>query len=171
MSPTVEIVRTVANPQVRPFQDSDLLEICSWVTSHTELQMVSGDAGGCLTPDILRSWLAKASQSLVLIDGTTKKPVGFCTLSKCEAPNLPPDYIEMCHLLINPRWKYVFITARLLDSAKSLARGLGYHFGCARVVPLNRWALLLTRYEKAEEFTGKELWTPAGFRWFRLDLR
>src|SRR2546423_10707382 len=132
--------------------------------------MVSGDEDKCLTPEILRTWLVKATISLVFIDEGTKEPIGFCTLSKCEVPGLPPDYIEMCHVLVDPRHKYVFIVSRLLNYGTSWARGLGYRFGCARVLPYNRWALLLARYEKAEELTDKESWALAGFRWFRIDL-
>lgn len=170
MTPAVELALTVTNPQIRPFQGSDALKICSWVTNRAELKMVSGDVAEGLTQEILRSWLAKAITSLVVVDGRTREPIGFCTLSRCEVPGLPPDYIEMCHVLVDPQQKYVFIVSRLINYGTSWARGLGYRFGCARVLPYNRWALLLARYEKAEEFTDKESWTPAGFRWFRLDL-
>lgn len=170
MRSTVQLTRTITSPQVRAFEERDTYRICSWITNRSELQMVSGDDGDCLTPRILRSWLAQATASLVLIDEVVNQPVGFCTISRGEIAGLPPDYIEMCHLLVNPEYKYAFVTSRLLDAAKNLARGLGYRFGCARIVPTNRWALSLARYHRGEEFTDREAWTFPGFRWFRLDL-
>src|SRR5438874_871490 len=101
MRSTIELTRTVTNPNVRAFEEQDTYKICSWITNRSELQMVSGDDGDCLTPKILRHWLVQATASLVLIDNVAEQPVGFCTISRSEVPSLPPDYIEMCHLLVN----------------------------------------------------------------------
>lgn len=170
MHSTSELTRSVTNSYVRAFEERDTYTICSWVTNAAQLEMVSEDDGECLTPQILRSWLARSMASFVLIDGAGNEPVGFCTLSRCEAVGLAPDYVEMCHVVVNPQYKYAFVASRLLEAAKELAQSFRYRFGCCRVVPTNRWALALARYHRAEEFTGRETWAVTGFRWFRLDL-
>lgn len=165
-----QLLLPAVSPSVRLFQCADTSRICSWVQSRQQLSMVSGDQGERLTAEILQSWLMKATASIVLEDSTSKNAVGFCTLSRLELPNMPSDCIELCHVLVDPQQKYLFVTSRLLHYAKALTRDLGYRVGCARVVPSNRWALALARYHKSDEFTDKETWAISGFRWFRLYL-
>mgnify|MGYP001559264585 CR=1 FL=1 len=155
---------------VRLFRESDSLEVCSWVPTTTALQLVSGDKSDRLTPEILRGWTTKAETSLVVYQHPTHQPVGFCTVSRMELPYLPATYIELCHLVVDPRWRYLFIGSRLYRAVRSAACTLGYYFVCARIVPTNRYALALARFLRAEEFTGTEVWAPSGFRWFRLDI-
>lgn len=155
---------------MRPFSDNDTSQICRWVKTRDALQLVSGDSADCLTPEILAGWVANARMCLVVSRLPANEPVGFCTLSSLEVPNLPAEYIELCHLVVDPQWRYSFIGSRLCRWAKSLARGLACEFLCGRVVPRNRYALALAKSQRFEEFTGHERWAPCGFQWFRFRL-
>jgi len=142
--------------------------ICSWVQSRAALQLISGDSGEALTPEILEGWLARAACSIVITEVGAGTPAGFCTISRLELPSIPPTYLELCHLVVDPRREYHFVGSRLCRTAKSAARERGFRYLCARISPTNRYALALARQQRAEEFT--ETWLPSGFRWFRSDL-
>lgn len=144
--------------------------ICSWVQNRAALQLISGDSGEALTPEILDGWLARAAFSIVITEVGIDAPVGFCTISRLEIPRIPPTYLELCHLVVDPRRCYHFVGSRLCRVAKSAARDLGFRYLCARISPTNRYALALARQQRAEEFTSREIWLPSGFRWFRSDL-
>lgn len=117
---------------------------------------------------MLQDWEARATSCLVISDEADDAAVGFCTLSRLEAAGLPVHYIEICHLVVNPRFRYVFVGARLIRAALQAARINCCRYICGRVVPTNRYALALTRYVRGEEITGSESWTIPGFAWFRL---
>jgi hypothetical protein len=156
--------------RVRDFRESDADDVCSWVRTRAALTLVSGDSGECLTLSILARWIADAQVSLVVERELDGVPLGFCTFSDGELPSLPPEYVEMCHLIINPEFRNLFIGSRLCVRGKSLARSLGFRFLCGRIVPRNRYTLALARLHRFEDFTNKEVWTPRGFLWMRFDV-
>lgn len=164
------VERSISQFRVREFTNKDMWEVCSWVTTTAALQLVSSEFADSLTPEILSQWVTKAHTCLVVSNETTNKAVGFCTLSYMELPKLPSHYIELCHLIVDPRFKYLFIGPRLCRAAKVIAFNLGYQYLCGRVVPTNRYALALARLQRFQEFTNEESWTIPGFRWFRFAL-
>ena len=157
--------------RIRLFQGRDSATVCSWVTTAETLRLVSSDTSDRLTPQLLQSWLAIARCGLVVSEYLSDKPVGFCTLTRLELANISSGYIELCHLIVDPAYKYVFVGSRLVRAAEVMAREFGYQFLFGRVVPVNRWGLVLVRFVRAEEFTGIETWAPLGSRWFRLRLK
>ena len=150
--------------------DTDIPVICSWVRTRQVLQLVSGDAADFLTPALLSGWLARAQIAIVVADEVANQPAGFCTLSCLEVPHLPASYVEICHLIVAPEFRHLFIGSRLVRAAKSLAHDFGYRFVCCRVTPTNKWALALARAQGFQEFTNIKDWLPHGFRWFRFAL-
>lgn len=156
--------------QVREFLNKDQIYVCSWVKNHEALSLVSGDKADYLTPNILTKWINKAKISLVIYKEFVNEPVGFCTLSCSEVDYIPTSYIEICHLIINPTYRYMFIGSRLVREAVSIARKRGFRFICGRVIHTNRYGLVLAKKQRFEEFSNCEAWTPPGFRWFRLNL-
>ncbi len=119
---------------------------------------------------ILDSWIEKSIECFVVARESDNEAVGFCTMSISEVCDIPSYYIEQCHLVVDPQHNYFRIGARLCRAAAQAASRRGYKFGCARIVPTNLYALALARSLRATEITGDEVWTPAGFRWFRLAI-
>lgn len=156
--------------QIREFSDKDEMYVCSWVKSREALSRVSGDSSDSLTPNILTKWISKAKISLVVSREPIDEPIGFCTLSCLEADYIPFFYMELCHLIINPKYRYMFIGSRLVREAVSISRELGFRFICARVVHTNHYGLILAKKHKSEEITNSEAWVTPGFRWFQLNL-
>jgi len=156
--------------RVREFSNKDQIHICSFVKSRKALLLVSGDSSDSLTPNILTNWISKAKVSLVISREPMNEPIGFCTLSRLEVDYIPASYIEICHLIINPTYRYMFIGPRLVREATFISREFGFRFICGRVVHNNRYGLILAKKQKFEEFTNTESWMPPGFRWFRLNL-
>lgn len=156
--------------RVRSFLNSDMQQICSWIKNRRTLQLVSIDSSDCLTPDILINWIVNSQKCFVVTECFTDKPVGFCTLSRQEVSNLSYSYVELCHLIVNPQRKYLFIGSILCSAARSVARDLGYQFLCGRVVSTNRYGLVLAKSQRAKEITNMESWATSDFRWFRVDL-
>lgn len=161
---------TTARYRDRTYLPADKSAICSWVQSRTRLQLISGDSGEALTHEILEGWVAQSALAIVITEVGTSRPAGFCTISNVEIPDIPPTYVELCHLVVDPNRRYDFVGSRLYRAAKIAASERGFRYGCARVSPTNRYALALARHQRAEEFTSREHWLPAGFRWFRSDL-
>jgi len=156
--------------RIRGLADSDRVEICSWVRTRAELEFVSGETADGLSIPILESWERDAEACLVLAKEPDQRPMGFCTLTRLEARNIPESYVELCHLITDPSERHVFLGSRLVHAAECLADQNGYSFLCGRVVTTNRQGLALVRFVRAEEFTDLEAWSPVGFRWFRLRL-
>ena len=148
--------------------NNDIAKICSWVSTHSMLQNVSGDRAECLNQDILIRWLNEACKALLIHD---TEPLAFCTLSDKEVPSLPETYIELCHLIVDPKHNFYRNGDRLLFFWIYLARNLGYEYICGRVQPDNSYGVTLVRENAFDEFTGSEPWEIPGFRWFRQDLR
>lgn len=155
---------------LRPLAATDLSTICSWVTSRDEMQKVCGDDGDRLTPRILHRWLVNSLDSFVLSEAAKGIPLGFCTLSHCEAENLPDSHVELCHLLVDPRHRYSFVGSHLCQAAKDAAVRLGFFFLCGRIVPGNRPAQYLATSQRFSELKELPSWAPHGFRWFAYCL-
>jgi ribosomal protein S18 acetylase RimI-like enzyme len=151
-------------------RDYDIPAVCSWVNTREALALVSGDVADSLTPRILAGWTAKAVMTFVVADEETDTAIGFSTLSDLELPTLPVNYVELCHLIVDPRYRYLFIGSRLCRSAKLAAQERGFEFLCGRIVPGNRYALVLARAQRFEEFTHFESWAPSGFHWVRFAI-
>ena len=156
--------------RVRDYSYKDQNYVCSWVKSREDLLKVSGDSSDFLTPNILFTWISKAQISLVVSREPIDDPIGFCTLSRLEVDNIPASYIEICHLIIDPKYRYMYIGPRLVREAISVSRSLKIQFVCGRVAHSNRYGLILARKQMFEEFTDSEVWTPTGFQWFRYNL-
>lgn len=154
----------------RPYSDYDGPRICSWVPTAEKLRLISGDVARRLSLDILHRWLAEARISLVVCTESDSEPVGFCTLTRSEVADLPPSHIELCHLTVSPRCRYLIVGSQLIIAAQALAQRSGYRFLCGRVVPTNRYGLTLVSNAKAEEMTGNAIWALTGFRWFQLPV-
>jgi len=152
----------------RPFAPRDAELVSSWVSTREALHLVSSDDADRLTPDILFAWTQKACAAFVVADQERSSITGFCTMSVDELPGIPPSYIELCHLIVNPRFRYFFVGPRLCQHAKHLARMLNKRYLLGRVLPSNRYALLLARRERFVELTHPKPWLLEGFRWFRF---
>lgn len=163
---TVE--RTGSAYFVRPFLPRDIEAVCSWVPSRELLHLVSGDDGDRLTPNILQAWIQKACAAFVVASPEHSSIMGFCTLSADELHGIPTSYIELCHLIINPMFRYFFVGPRLCQHTKQFAAMIGKRYLLGRVLPSNRYALLLARRERFSEMTPSEPWLEEGFRWFRF---
>lgn len=154
----------------RALRVEDEYDICSWVQSRRALQRISGDEGDCLTPDMLAAWVRKAEEAIVMAAGPANRAVGFCTLSRLEAPRLPASHLEICHLIVAPSSRNLLVGSRLCAAAKVAASDSEYRFVCGRVIPDNAYILALARLHHFHEVTGVQRWTLPGFRWFVFDL-
>ncbi len=163
-------IQTHGTVILRTLLGGDTSKICSWVKSQKALELVSGDIADCLTPKILDHWIHLSQRAFVASLEPCGEPVGFCTITQQEAPLMPPDSIELCHLIVASSARYLFIGQRMCRAVRETMTNSGFGFLCGRVVPTNRYGLALCRSLRAEEFTGTEGWTPSGFRWFRLML-
>lgn len=169
-APITERSHITLDVYTRHFCETDKEIICSWVQTSQALECISGDYGDKLTKEILSSWIDKAEMTIVVALQSSDIPVGFCTLSKLEAPHLPSSYIEICHLIVAPNFKHLFIGSRLCSKAKNIASSSGYCFVCGRVVPENKYTLALARLHHFEEIIEIEPWLCGRFRWFHFNL-
>jgi ribosomal protein S18 acetylase RimI-like enzyme len=153
--------------RARSFSDCDADTICGWVQGRYLLQLVSSDDADRLTPGILARWLGRAIHTVVIANEATDEPVGFCTLSSTEVLDAPPSFVEICHLIVDPHYRYLFIGPRICKAAKVTARQHGFSGLHGRVVPQHRFGIALAQYERFLELAPPPLWLPTGFRWFR----
>jgi len=131
--------------------------------------MVSSDDGDRLTPEILARWIAAAEREFVVARSSSDKAIGFCTLSRSEAP-LPEGVIEFCHQVLNPWNISLHVSYHLCEAAKSFAHSHRFSSIVTRSLPSNRYALALARIEETREVTGKGPWATSPFRWFAFDM-
>jgi len=144
--------------------------VCSWVRSQEALRLVSGDCGDCLTPEILRSWLASAHKCVAMLEHSTQSIVGFCTLSVKENSLLPSRHVEICHVVIDQSLRHTSVCAKLVRAARAQAYDDQFDAVCGRIVPSNEYMLAIARrvnFASVSESTG---WALPGFRWFIYDL-
>lgn len=156
--------------RVRSLLARDVPAVCSWVNTREALALVSGDVADSLSPRILTSWTRGAIATFVVAEGSKDRAVGFCTLSRLELRTLPTAYIEICHLIVDPRFRYFFVGSRLCRAAKHCAFKLGYEHLCGRIVSANRYALALSRAQRFEEVMPSAPWVAPGFCWVRFPL-
>jgi hypothetical protein len=149
--------------EIMPCEKEVLL---SWVRSRSAMKLVSSDKSDCLTIEILDTWLAHSKHNFLAFDTISHRPVGFCTLSAEEIPQIPNGYIELCHLVVDPRKMYFFVGALLCKEAKRVASKMGYKAICGRVVPSNRYGLALAGHESFIEYASDQIGFVKGFRWF-----
>jgi GNAT superfamily N-acetyltransferase len=152
--------------EVRSFDTRDTKEICSWIRTTEELELVSSDKGTCLTPEILTRWIEVAESTTVITSSQTHVLLGFCTLSRLESPGLHSEFVETCHLIVNPIARYGWIASRLMDEAREVAAELGATATVGRVVPRNRPILAVLGFKGWREFIIRPEWSACNFRWF-----
>jgi len=155
---------------VREFKEGDISTLCSWVTSAKALKTVSGDSGECLTPKIFRSWVDSSIKTLVVCMINSDDPLGFCTLTCSEIPELPCLNLEICHLLVKPTRDYFAIGHLLCTHAKSDAHALGYKYLWGRVVHWNSFGKHLAEVELSNECSFTPAWIPKGFHWYVREI-
>jgi hypothetical protein len=159
-----------AGVSIRNYQNSDVKVFCSWVTNSRALRTVSGDSAKCLTPDIFLTWVDRSVKALVLYSPLTDDPLGFCTLSSKEIPEIPDLNLEICHLLVKPTKNYFAIGHYLCMQAKSDALLMGYKYLWGRVVPWNGFGKCLAERQLSKECNNLPIWIPKGFHWYMRDL-
>lgn len=147
----------------------DRTRICSWVRSARALRMVCSDEGSVLTPEIFGRWAAAAEVCFVVANAEGDGPVGFCTLSRLES-RLPEGYVEFCHQVLDPTRISLHVSCFLCDEAKRFAQHNGFRTIVTRIVPSNRYALVLAQVQGMTEVCSEESWRQPGFRWFSLDV-
>jgi len=145
--------------QVRPFCEADIREICSWVLTPHQLRMISGDVAGGLSGEILLRWARSSIDAATLcVDG---QAVGFCTLSDREF-SYPKGHLEVCHLVITPRYRRKYLGTTLLNNMRILAGIRGYSYLHGRVVRENAGSLAFAQYVH---------WSPTEFDFFDDEFR
>jgi len=93
-------------------------------------------------------------------------PIAFCTLSWSESKGIPFDAVEVCHLVVAPERRYLYVAARLLRTARYIAAQFGYEWVYGRIVPGNTRAIALALFTGFVEVTNGYDWLADGFRWF-----
>lgn len=156
--------------RVRQFAPTDTDAVCRWISNRRLLQLVSSDDADSLTPVILGSWTGRALLSIVIADHTTDEPRGFCTITADEVHQSPAGFVELCHLLVDPRYRYLFVGPRICQAGKLAAQRLGFNELYGRVVSQHRFGMVLARRERFVELVPAPDWLPAGFRWYRHSL-
>ena len=151
---------------IREIMPCDKEILLSWVRSRSAMKLVSSDKSDCLTIEILDTWLIHSKHNFLAYDTVNHRPVGFCTLSTEENAQIPTGYIELCHLIVDPRKMYFFVGALLCKDAKRVSSQMGYKAIYGRVVPSNRYGLALASHESFAECTSEHSGLVAGFRWF-----
>lgn len=167
----IVLARLPECPAQRAFLREDALLIAKWVPSAAALALVSGDTAPCLNSSIIQAWIARSLAAIVLADPADGAPVAFCTLSRQESPGIEPGAVEVCHLVVAPERRYLFVANRLLKHARAISLQLGFERIYGRVVPQNAPALALAQYARFVEVpSGDRSWLAPGFRWFRSEI-
>ena len=162
-------LRRLAGPRhVRSVQLRDLPVICQWIKTKEELLLVSSDVADELDASILQGWLNVSEMALVLCGYQDELPLAFCTLTSREAPQIPSNAIEICHLIVAPERRYLFEASRIVSEAFARAAILGAKWVYGRIVPHNVHALALAKFKRMGEVTGSEDRLVPGFRWFKI---
>lgn len=161
----VRLSRLSGPTSIREFVFSDCDIVCDWVRSQEELALISSDRGRCLSPEILTRWTKTSDAALVLAD-QFDNPIAFCTLSRSESEFLDVDLIEICHLIVAPRQRYLVHAARFLHAACNHASEMTYSHVVGRIVPHNYPAVALALYCGFTENLPSHLNLATGFRWF-----
>lgn len=153
----------------REICQSDIEIICSWVKTQRMLSMVSGDIGNGLSPNILIKWIDSSICTVVIVDNDDY-PLGFCTLTTKELPSLKYKHVELCHLIINPNYypKYD-IAKQLCYMAIKTGNNLGFSFIVGRVVPENKFGIILAEKTKWNKLF-EPLSYPNNFNWYIKNL-
>lgn len=166
----LELKNFLNNLISREIQNKDIKTICSWVSTTEELRLVSSNYGKRLTNTILDSWTHSCEKTVLLADYKENEPVGFCTLSRSELKIIPNDFIEICHLIVAPKHRYLFAACHLLREAKNIASLLGYKWLIGRTIPENKKAIALASYCDFVEIHNMREWLEPGFRWFEYKI-
>jgi len=154
----------------RDIIETDFPVICSWISSPSQLRLVSSDKGDCLTPEILSGWLVLAKGVIVLTDGQSNEPIGFCTLSHEEVHGLPDGFIECCHLTVAPALRGHGVVSKLMYCAAELAAEIGAKTLVGRVVPTNKDVLSKIGEGNWQQFAELPAWADGMFCWFYTDI-
>ena len=153
--------------RIRQFYPEDILPICSWVKNSRELADISSDNSDYLTEEILNQWRIDSIAAVVLEQ--SNEPTAFCTLSTKEY-DLPSDWVEVCHLVINPSHRRKYYATTLLNYLRLIAAQLDYQQLVGRIVRDNIPALKLADYVRWNEIECQSNFDPA-FRWYSYELR
>jgi hypothetical protein len=158
-------------PHFRAYRPTDSDTICPWVSTPEELALISGNKAPFLTDHILTGWTKTGLASLVLADSINDMPIAFRTLSWSESKGMPNDTVEVCHLVVAPERRYLYVAARLLRTARYIAAQFGYDWVFGRIVPGNTRAIALALFTDFVEVTNGYHWLANGFRWFQSRSR
>lgn len=167
---SIGLKRLLTHPCIRSIQVHDYDIICNWILTREDLSLVSGDNADRLTNQILNSWIKKSELSLVIANPVNNQPIGFCTLSKKECVFLPDRHIEICHFIIAPEYRYLFVAYRLANFAVKCASQLGYEFLIGRILPQNLKAIAAACFCGFDEVSINSFNLPKNFRWFRFEV-
>lgn len=139
--------------------------ICRWVFDQKTLNLISGDVGEKLTPDILKRWLSAATESLCLF--YRGELAGFATISDSEF-KFPGSVCEVCHFIISPYIRRKGMGTILLHAAVQEIRKRGYDRAIGRMVPDNVPAIKMI--EKAGWIRLEDPRINGPFKWYIRDL-
>lgn len=114
--------------------DTDIAHLAMWMTDSGEAPLISDLKSALVQSEDIRQWLDDSDECRVVI--SEGSPIGFGTLSVAEA-DLPPDCIEVCHVIIHPEWRRRFKGSQLVLELMDTARRKGYLRTVGRVVPKN----------------------------------
>ena len=162
--------KNITNNITRDIWIQDIEVICSWVKNQRILSMISGDIGDGLSPIILKNWIRDSIRSIVIASPINNEPIGFCTISTKELPTIEDQFIELCHLIVNPNYyPKIEIGRELCLSAFTSSNNLGFKFIIGRVVRFNHFGFELAKDINWEPL-DYQLQVPQNFTWYLKKL-
>lgn len=155
--------------QVKRLTSKEVKKISSWISSCGELKLISGENGTILKPKVLKGWVKSSEASFLFY--INKTPIGFCTLSTVEILQLPQTFTEVCHLIIHPKYRNLYLGTTLLSFAMATAKHLGFSKVVGRVALGNLPSEVLLTSMRWKQF-GNEKWllNNENFNWYYKDL-
>ena len=148
--------------------ETDIEQIPGWVSATRELSLISDESSNVLHPETFQRWLRDSVTVAVVHAGD--QPVALATLSLQEVA-LPEGTVELCHLIVHPRWRRRYHGSRLVFELTDRAKEFGFKRLVGRVVPRNAVAHALLSYLHWSSISSVETWMKASFVWYEKSLR
>jgi ribosomal protein S18 acetylase RimI-like enzyme len=145
-------------------QEADIQHLFGWLSDSGEISLISDSGDENFKPETIKEWAKKAEQSFLgAIDG---RPIAFGTLSKQEAI-LPHDCIEICHLIVHPKFRRQYYGTALVDNLiqASVSKGISSIF--ARVLKNNKIGNLFFHSLQWDITIENEYDLPNNFNWYK----
>ncbi|HWM23310.1 MAG TPA: GNAT family N-acetyltransferase [Chthoniobacterales bacterium] len=145
----------------------DIPVLAEWISTTNELPLISDRTDSALSEELLREWISTARHTAVV--RASRLPIAFATLTAAEA-RLSPGEIEVCHLIVHPKFRRQYKGTNLLLEMTQLARCERFKRILGRVVPKNLIGMAIlqsVRWRRVPSSGAREI---SGCDWYEKAL-